>query len=423
MSLSELNETDKKILSTIRKNPYCKKSKIADLSDISWTTAVNAIDRLMSFKMISITSGDSALEKNLLHVNNSFGYFIGVSVGSSHIKVCVLDFAFSTVKYSDFLGFFDDNSVFKNTFWVKNHLKQSDSELALWCTNTYIANNNTLAHIKSIVDGIGRMALELSEGTNKVLLIGFSFPGHIDNKNNVIIKSSNLDLNLNNVSPNTLFTSELLYKIQEKGISIYFEHNVKAAAVAEKVIGRIQDINHNCAVLYLGAGLGVTFLLNGMLYRGDTNAAGQIGHVKVERKTHYKCTCGSESCLEQYLREIFEVPTEELDPNDKIYVKDSSGNQLADWLNKKDHILKREEFVKCISRVLFNLSDLLEINTFVFTGKLGELYTDLESLFQEQMILNNKATINIVSSESGEYSASKGTAICGYYHLIDYSLL
>lgn len=423
MLLNELNETDKRILSTIRKNPYCRKSRIADLSNISWTTAVNAIDRLMSFKMISITSGDSALERNLLHVNNNFGYFIGVSIGSSHIKVCILDFAFSTIKHSEFLKFFKDDSPFKKTFWNENHLQQSDSDLALWCTNTYVSNHNTLAHIKNIVDGVGRMALKLKECMKNVLLIGFSFPGHIDNKNNVIIKSSNLDLNLNNVSPNTLFTSELLNKIQQKGIDIYFEHNVKAAAVAEKVIGSLQDIEQNCAVLYLGAGLGVAFLLNGMLYRGDTNAAGQIGHVKIEKNTHNKCTCGSESCLEQYLREIFEIPDKESDPDDKINVKNNTGDDLANWLNKEGHAVKREKFVKCIARVLFNLSDLLEINYFVFTGKLGELYSSLEGLFQEQMILNNKATIKIVASELGEYSASKGTAICGYFHSIDYTLL
>ena len=431
MSLGDLNETDKKILSTIRKYPYCKKSKVADLSNISWTTAINSIEKLMSFEMISINQEPSSSEKNSLSIRNEYGCFVSVSVGTSHIKICVLDFSFSTVSYSSISKRLEKDSYFQDSdfidnFWKSNNFVRSNDGLALWCADTNFGENQSLSRVKNIMDGVGRFALELSEKNFNVLLIGFCFPGHVDSRNNVIIKSSNLNLELKNVSVSNLFTSDLLKRIQQKGINIYFDHNVKAAAVAEKAIGKLQSVNDDCAVLYFGAGLGISFLLDGKLFRGKTNAAGQVGHVRYEIETKNKCTCGSKHCLEQYIREIFEIPSKEsentLEP-DIINVKSSTGKQLADWLKKDKHNVKREQFVKCLSRLLFNLSDLLEINYFVFSGKLGELYSSFESLFQEQMILNNKATIEIIPSELGEYSASKGTAICGYYNLMEYTLL
>lgn len=425
MSIGELNETDKKILSTIRKNPYCKKSKIAELSSISWTTAINSIDKLTDFGMVAINQDSSSSERNSLYIRNEYGYFVGVSIGTSHIKICVLDFSFSTITYDFLLNMLNKDSCFRDTFWTENHFEQSTDGNALWCADTSYEKSQSLSYIKNIVDGVGRFALELSKQIN-VLLIGFSFPGHIDNKNNIIIRSSNLDLDLKNVSVGTLFTSDLLKQIQQKEINIYFDHNVKASAVAEKTIGKLQSINENCAVLYFGAGLGVSFLLDGMLYRGSTNAAGQVGHVRYDMETVNKCTCGSKHCLEQYIREIFEIPSPKLNSRikiDPIFVKSSTADALSKWLNQEGNDERRKEFVNCLSRLLFNLSDLLEINYFVFSGKLGEIYGGIESLFQEQMILNNKATIQIIPSELGEYSASKGTAICGYYNLIKYTLL
>ena len=47
MFLNELTETDKKILSAIRNNPNQKRTKIAEIAKVAWTTATTSIDKLI----------------------------------------------------------------------------------------------------------------------------------------------------------------------------------------------------------------------------------------------------------------------------------------------------------------------------------------------------------------------------------------
>ena len=49
-------------------------------------------------------------------------------------------------------------------------------------------------------------------------------------------------------------------------------------------------------------------------------------------------------------------------------------------------------------------------------------YIIIENLFQEKMIQNDQANMYVATSTLGEYSASIGTAICGYYNLIESSV-
>lgn len=75
-----------------------------------------------------------------------------------------------------------------------------------------------------------------------------------------------------------------------------------------------------------------------------------------------------------------------------------------------------------LSKAIFNISNLLEIDCVVFSGKLSEIYHSIENLFQEKMIQHDQANMYVTTSTLGEYSASIGTALCGYYNLIDSSV-
>ena len=62
---------------------------------------------------------------------------------------------------------------------------------------------------------------------------------------------------------------------------------------------------------------------------------------------------------------------------------------------------------------------LLEIDTIVFSGKLSEIYKVLENEIQEQMISNNISKLKIFPSPIGDYASSIGSAMCGYYRILD----
>ena len=406
MTIRDLTDTDKKILTTIRKYPDSNRTRTAELAGIVWSTATTSIDKLIRLRMVRN-------EKKLLRVNKEYGYFLGVSIGTSHIYVCVLDFSFGFVPRKDILALLPGGSDYAEAFWTRNGFRTlPDDGSAIWCSGT---PSNGLFNVKQLMEELCGFALALNEKA-RVLSVGFSFPGHVDNKNNIVLQSTNLQFDLKMVGENALFSNETLRRMKdpdpEKEISLCFEHNVKAAAIAEKCTGCLREQDGNCAVLFLGAGLGIAFWLDGKLYRGRTNAAGsRFGHMKIDYdpgSVPEKCSCGEYGCLEQTIRSLFP---------DKDFVREKNGRELAQWLKEKEHEPVTRRFVEYLSRALFNISSLLEIDVIVFSGKLANLYEGIEALFQEKLIQFHQANIRILTSTLGETAAATGAAICGYYTL------
>lgn len=81
------------------------------------------------------------------------------------------------------------------------------------------------------------------------------------------------------------------------GLRVFVENDANLGALAEQRWGVAQGWA-NVAYLYMGsAGIGCGLILDGRLYRGDTGAAGEIGHLLVE-ESGPACRCGSYGCLE-----------------------------------------------------------------------------------------------------------------------------
>ena len=78
-----------------------------------------------------------------------------------------------------------------------------------------------------------------------------------------------------------------------------FENDVKAAALAEYQFGGLQDCR-NLVVLSVGSGIGAASIVDGALYRGKSNMAGEIGHITINPAGKV-CVCGKVGCLQTYL--------------------------------------------------------------------------------------------------------------------------
>ncbi|MCX5971509.1 MAG: ROK family protein [Coprothermobacterota bacterium] len=80
------------------------------------------------------------------------------------------------------------------------------------------------------------------------------------------------------------------------GIPTRIENDVKVAALGELYFGqgmRVQDF----VLVTLGTGIGGTIVHEGKLLRGVGNAAGEIGHLTLERFGP-QCGCGKQGCYE-----------------------------------------------------------------------------------------------------------------------------
>jgi glucokinase len=81
-------------------------------------------------------------------------------------------------------------------------------------------------------------------------------------------------------------------------VPVTVENDVRAAAWGEYRFGAHRAVGSLLAV-FVGTGIGSCAVLDGRLWRGAGNAAGELGHTQVVRDG-LSCPCGGRGCLEQY---------------------------------------------------------------------------------------------------------------------------
>lgn len=92
-----------------------------------------------------------------------------------------------------------------------------------------------------------------------------------------------------------------LKSILEKKIKlpVLVDNDVKLITLAEATFGAGRGIK-NLICLTLGTGVGSGLILDGRLYRGIANAAGELGHVPLNEHGP-SCSCGGSGCFERYV--------------------------------------------------------------------------------------------------------------------------
>ena len=82
-------------------------------------------------------------------------------------------------------------------------------------------------------------------------------------------------------------------------LPVFIDNDVKIITLAESKFGAGQGVA-NLVCLTLGTGVGAGLILNGQLYRGEGNAAGELGHMPLNEHGP-KCNCGGWGCFETYV--------------------------------------------------------------------------------------------------------------------------
>jgi len=121
--------------------------------------------------------------------------------------------------------------------------------------------------------------------------IGLCCPGPLDHEAGLVLDPPNL----------TGWLNVPLQKMLEDrlGLPAPIEHDAKAAALGEFHFGAGRGSNDMIFII-IGTGVGAAIIINGQLYRGPTNSAGEIGHITVDMHGP-ACSCGSNGCLEVFV--------------------------------------------------------------------------------------------------------------------------
>ena len=86
---------------------------------------------------------------------------------------------------------------------------------------------------------------------------------------------------------------------ERTGHRVFVDNDVNALALAEWMFGAGRDAS-SIVTLAIGTGVGAGIILDGTLLRGHAGAAGEIGHLSLDRDGP-RCPCGGIGCLGTYL--------------------------------------------------------------------------------------------------------------------------
>ncbi|MFE1548165.1 ROK family protein [Streptomyces sp. NPDC058718] len=145
-----------------------------------------------------------------------------------------------------------------------------------------------------VVDVLAGCVEELLSGSGvpreRVLGAGVSVPGMVEREGGV--SSFSPYWSWHEVPLRALLDERL-------GLPLWLDNPLRASTVAELWFGAGREVD-DLVVLTLRAGVGAGIAIDGQLYRGFTNSAGEWGHTCIALDGRL-CTCGNRGCVEAYV--------------------------------------------------------------------------------------------------------------------------
>lgn len=131
---------------------------------------------------------------------------------------------------------------------------------------------------------------QLSSGMD-LLGVGIGIAGQVDRARGVILGAPNLATGLVNLDVASLLGKRF-------NVPVALGNDVEVAALGEQYYGAGRGLD-NFVYVSVGTGVGSAIVQDGVIYRGQTGTAGEIGHTIVQYNGRY-CGCGGRGHLEAY---------------------------------------------------------------------------------------------------------------------------
>jgi glucokinase len=119
--------------------------------------------------------------------------------------------------------------------------------------------------------------------------IGVGAPGPLDRERGIVV-----------TTPNLGWTNFPLRDViaERTGVETRIDNDANCATLGEWWLGAARGAR-NVVGMTIGTGIGGGLILNGRLYHGSSDVAGEIGHTTID-VTGRRCKCGNYGCLEAY---------------------------------------------------------------------------------------------------------------------------
>jgi len=228
--------------------------------------------------------------------------------------------------------------------------------------------------VERIAQSVAELEKELPRG-QRIAALGICSPGPLDHQAGIIIDPPNLP-GLHNSPFRQMLTDRL-------NLPVNLEHDAKAAALGEYYYGAGRG-ERSMIFLIAGTGIGAAMIIDGQLYRGSHNSAGEVGHITLDRNGEL-CTCGSRGCVETYaggpwLAYHYQAALER-DGRGRAAQPTVTGEQVARLAEQGDPLAIQvmAEGGDALGAAVASLAMILDIDLYVVGGsvaKAGDLFLE-----------------------------------------------
>lgn len=265
------------------------RQELSQLTGLSTATVANLIADMLEEKLI-VEVGTAASQGGrptaILSVNATAGACVGIDVAETYILFDLFDL------------------TLKNLAEYKLELpstKKKPKDI-----------------IKAISSGLRTMLAQANMSLEKVVGIGISIPGPFEHSTGVSV-----------FAPSWGWVNVPLKAMLEKEIKVplYLDNPLKFNAIAEAWFGAGRNARTMAAMVW-GTGVGTGLVINGQLFHGASNTAGEWGHSVIVAGGRL-CRCGNRGCLEAYIGAPGILQTlAEIDPASKLQISDDQTRSI-----------------------------------------------------------------------------------------------
>jgi len=373
-------------LNLVRHHRVVSKNDLAALTGLSKTTIGTMTDELLAEGFIKeVRPGESIGGRPpvLLELDAEKAYAVGLDFEATTIRSVLVNFKGEIVAS------------------IQTGIETADEKATV---------------VRKIMDTLHRLLDPPSVPRDKVLGVGIGAPGFIDSRRGIAV-SYYSPQNWQDVNLGDLVRYEF-------GLPVFVDKNIRTMALAEKRFGQARDVD-NMICIGIRSGMGLGIVIDGSLFRGVTETAGEIGHITIDR-TGPKCRCGNRGCLQELAsgRAIIRRLVGQLKKG-----RDSKVNELVggDWdkitlgpiiqAAKAGDGLALEtlrETGDYLGIALANVVNLFNPELIILAGGLveaGDLVLDqIRSVVEERALEFSLKRLRIVASELGDTIAALGAS-------------
>lgn len=235
---------------------------------------------------------------------------------------------------------------------------------------------------------------------DKILGIGFSLPGTVDEKKLLLKNVPNLGLK-------NIYFGEFQSYFK---FPIYIENEANASAYAEAFIN-FSNIKNSLVFISITEGIGTGIVIGDNVYKGFNKRAGEFGHMTIV-KNGKKCNCGKRGCWELYASKKSLITEYRKAFNDENKSLDDFMKMTED--NKKACLIL-DTYIDFLAEGIKNIILTLDPKNIVIGGEIFS-YKDkiqkklIRAVFQDNSFYDRNEC-NVTFSSLGENAAIFGAAL------------